>query len=57
LNLLANCFPKSQFVGIDLSEEAIKFACVEAEQRDNKNVSFIARDLSRFDGQAPTGHF
>ena len=52
-NLLATWFPNSRFVGIDLSEEAIKFARVEAEQRGNKNVSFIARDLSRFDQQEP----
>ena len=49
LNLLATWFPNSRFVGIDLSEEAIKFARVKADQRGNKNVSFIARDLSRFD--------
>jgi 2-polyprenyl-3-methyl-5-hydroxy-6-metoxy-1,4-benzoquinol methylase len=57
LNLLATWFPNSRFVGIDLSEEAIKFARVEAEQRGNKNVSFIARDLSRFDQQAQPGTF
>ena len=49
--------PNSRLVGIDLSEEAIKFARVEAEQRGNKNVSFIARDLSRFDQQAQPGTF
>ena len=57
LNLLANCFPNSRFVGIDLSEEAIKFARVEAEERGNKNASFIARDLSQFDQQAQPGTF
>jgi methyltransferase family protein len=57
LNLLATWFPNSRFVGIDLSEEAIKFARVEAEQRGNKNVSFIARDLSHFDQQAQPGTF
>jgi 2-polyprenyl-3-methyl-5-hydroxy-6-metoxy-1,4-benzoquinol methylase len=57
LNLLATWFPNSRFVGIDLSEEAIEFACVEAEERGNKNASFIARDLSRFDQQAQPGTF
>ena len=36
LNLLATWFPNSSFVGIDLSEEAIKFARPEAEQRDKR---------------------
>jgi SAM-dependent methyltransferase len=57
LNLLANCFPNSRFVGIDLSEEAIKFARDDADRQGNKNVSFIARDLSRFDQQAQPGAF
>ena len=57
LNLLANWFPNSQFVGIDLSEEAIKIARIEADRQGNKNVSFIARDLSRFDQQAQSGAF
>src|SRR5215475_6955076 len=43
LNLLATWFPNSRFVGMDLSEEAIEFACAEAEERGNKNASFIAR--------------
>ena len=29
LNLLATWFPNSRFVGIDLSQEAIEFACVK----------------------------
>jgi cyclopropane fatty-acyl-phospholipid synthase-like methyltransferase len=57
LNLLAAWFPNSRFVGIDLSEEAIEFACVEAEERGNKNASFIARDLSQFDQQAQPSTF
>jgi 2-polyprenyl-3-methyl-5-hydroxy-6-metoxy-1,4-benzoquinol methylase len=57
LNLLANWFPNSQFIGIDLSEEAIKIARVEADRQGNKNVSFIARDLSGFDQQAQPGAF
>jgi hypothetical protein len=41
----------------DPSEEAFKFARVEGEDRGNKNASFIARDLSRFDQQAQPGTF
>jgi SAM-dependent methyltransferase len=47
LNILAAWFPNSRFIGIDLSEEAIKFARVEAEERVNKNASFIVRDAGR----------
>jgi len=57
LNLLATWFPNSRFVGIDLSEEAVKFAGVEAKERGNENASFIARDLSRFDQQAQPATF
>jgi len=57
LNLLAIWFPNSRFVGIDLLQEAIEFGRVEAEQRGNKNASFIARDPSRFDQQAQPGTF
>ena len=39
LNLLATWFPNSRFVGIDLSEEAIKFARLEAEQRGKSSMA------------------
>ena len=48
---------RARLEGIDLSEEAVEFACVEAEERSNKNASFIARDLSRFDQEAQPGTF
>ncbi len=46
---LAQLFPASQFVGIDLSEEAIAFAKGEAKRRSLKNIEFRAKDLSDFD--------
>jgi 2-polyprenyl-3-methyl-5-hydroxy-6-metoxy-1,4-benzoquinol methylase len=47
LNRLARQFPKSRFVGIDLSAEAIAYARREALGLEN--LQFEARDLSDFD--------
>jgi SAM-dependent methyltransferase len=44
---LARAYPRSTFVGIDLSEDAIRWAAEAATGLDN--VSFEARDLSTFD--------
>jgi SAM-dependent methyltransferase len=57
INLLAAAFPRCSFVGYDLSEEAIAFARTEAYQRANRNVEFVARDLSNFDETAEPGAF
>jgi SAM-dependent methyltransferase len=57
INLLAAAFPKCSFVGYDLSEEAIRFARTEAHQRANRNVEFVARNLSDFDETAQPGVF
>jgi SAM-dependent methyltransferase len=57
LNRMAEWFPASRFVGLDLSEEAIAFARQEAERRGNGNVVFSARDLSRFDKEAEQAAF
>jgi len=57
VNLLAKTFPRSSFVGYDLSEEAIAFAGTEAHQRGNENVEFVARNLSDFDETAEPGAF
>jgi 2-polyprenyl-3-methyl-5-hydroxy-6-metoxy-1,4-benzoquinol methylase len=46
---LAELFPESRFVGIDLSEEATAYARQEAAARGLLNVVFVARDLSDFD--------
>lgn len=43
---LAGHFPNSRFVGYDLSEEAIRWARAEADDRGLKNVRFEIRDLA-----------
>jgi 2-polyprenyl-3-methyl-5-hydroxy-6-metoxy-1,4-benzoquinol methylase len=49
---LAQAFPKSTFVGMDLSREAVEHGRGEAKARGLANVSFIAADLSDFDSKA-----
>jgi SAM-dependent methyltransferase len=50
---LAERFPRSRFVGIDLSPEAIGFARDRAAERGLANVEFEVRDLRSFDEDAP----
>ncbi len=57
LRLLAAEFPKSSFVGYDLSDEAIEFARAEAREAGLENVVFEKRDLTSFDKDAPEGAF
>jgi len=57
LNLMAGMFPNSQFVGLDLSEEAVAFATEEAKQQGHKNVEFVSRDLSDFADAAKDEQF
>jgi 2-polyprenyl-3-methyl-5-hydroxy-6-metoxy-1,4-benzoquinol methylase len=57
LNRLAELFPTSRFVGMDLSKEAIQAACEEASAKDLKNVEFRSVDLSAFDGMAEPESF
>ena len=54
---LAELFPNSHFVGMDLSEEAIRNARAEASVRGLKNVEFLIADLSDFDATAPPESF
>jgi 2-polyprenyl-3-methyl-5-hydroxy-6-metoxy-1,4-benzoquinol methylase len=54
---LAELYPASRFLGIDLSEEAIADARAEAQRRGVKNVRFLARDLSHFDRTADPDAF
>ena len=49
---LADEFPRSQFVGMDLSPEAIAHARAEAESRQLRNIEFVQIDLSNFDQTA-----
>ncbi|QKT03853.1 methyltransferase domain-containing protein [Ectothiorhodospiraceae bacterium 2226] len=57
LNLMAQQFPRSRFVGYDLSDEAVQRARGEAFSRGLGNVHFEARDLSRFAEEAPAQAF
>lgn len=57
LNRLAELFPKSRFVGMDLSKEAIRAARDEASAKRLKNVEFAAVDLSDLDRTAEPESF
>jgi ubiquinone/menaquinone biosynthesis C-methylase UbiE len=57
LNRLAELFPKSRFLGIDLSKEAIRAARDEASTKGLKNVEFAEADLSEFDRTAESESF
>ncbi len=46
LNALAATYPRSRFVGMDLSPEAISYAAEEASKAGRSNIEFIAADLS-----------
>lgn len=54
---LAELFPNSRFLGIDLSEEAVATAARTASEKGLTNVRFIARDLSDFDERAEPDRF
>ena len=45
VNLMAQHFPKSNFYGYDLSNEAISDAIKEAQDMNNSNVSFKIQDI------------
>jgi cyclopropane fatty-acyl-phospholipid synthase-like methyltransferase len=57
MNRLAELYPDSRFVGMDLSGEAIRSARAAAQEKGLRNVEFIARDLSGFDETAEAGAF
>ncbi len=52
LHKLAALYPRSDFVGIDLSEEAIEYARSAARDAGLNNVEYRAADLSDFDQTA-----
>jgi 2-polyprenyl-3-methyl-5-hydroxy-6-metoxy-1,4-benzoquinol methylase len=54
---MAQRYPASRFVGIDLSEEATTAARTAAAESGLGNVEFIARDLSGFDEGAEEGAY
>jgi 2-polyprenyl-3-methyl-5-hydroxy-6-metoxy-1,4-benzoquinol methylase len=57
LNRFAELYPKSRFVGFDLSPEAIAMAKADAATRGLANVDFQVRDLSDFDRAAEPAAF
>jgi SAM-dependent methyltransferase len=57
LNRLAELFPNSRFVGMDLSKDAIRAAREEASAKGLNNVEFVAIDLSDFDQTAEPDSF
>jgi SAM-dependent methyltransferase len=57
LNLLAEAFPKSTFVGYDLSDDAIEFARAEAKRQGHDNAAFHARDVTDLDSSAEPASF
>jgi 2-polyprenyl-3-methyl-5-hydroxy-6-metoxy-1,4-benzoquinol methylase len=57
LNRLAVRYPRSRFVGMDLSREAIDYARQQAAQAGCNNIEFLAADLSDFDRSAPHESF
>jgi 2-polyprenyl-3-methyl-5-hydroxy-6-metoxy-1,4-benzoquinol methylase len=52
INRLAKLYPASEFVGMDLSEEATTYARKEAAAQGLTNVEFVERDVSDFDRSA-----
>jgi 2-polyprenyl-3-methyl-5-hydroxy-6-metoxy-1,4-benzoquinol methylase len=49
LNLMAQAFTNSRFVGYDLSEEGIAAARAEAQRKGLENARFEVRDVTTFD--------
>lgn len=54
---MAELYPRSEFVGLDLSDEAIGWARNEAEKKGLENITFIAKDASDFDKTAEPNSF
>jgi 2-polyprenyl-3-methyl-5-hydroxy-6-metoxy-1,4-benzoquinol methylase len=57
LILMAGMFPKSRFMGFDLSPEAINWGRETAERHGVINLGFEVRDLSDFHETAPRNGF
>jgi 2-polyprenyl-3-methyl-5-hydroxy-6-metoxy-1,4-benzoquinol methylase len=57
LNRLAELFPASAFLGMDLSADAIEHARAEALRTGLRNISFAVKDLSDFDRTAEAERF
>jgi ubiquinone/menaquinone biosynthesis C-methylase UbiE len=57
LNRLAELFPRSRFVGFDLSDHALAEAERGARANGSRNIEFVVRDLSDFDRDAESDAF
>jgi ubiquinone/menaquinone biosynthesis C-methylase UbiE len=57
LNRLAALYPKSEFVGMDLSADAVAFARELAAGAGRNNISFVVADLSDYDQRAEPESF
>ncbi|MCI0586296.1 MAG: methyltransferase domain-containing protein [Planctomycetes bacterium] len=57
LNRMAELYPRSRFVGLDLSEEAVGLARAEASRKRLGNAEFEAVDLGDFDETAEPGRY
>jgi ubiquinone/menaquinone biosynthesis C-methylase UbiE len=57
MNRLADLYPRSTFVGMDLSPQAIRFARDEASKKRLNNIEFLVVDLSNFDDVADPESF
>jgi len=49
LRRLAELYPRSRFLGLDLSPDAIAYAREEASRQELQNIEFVAVDVSDFD--------
>ncbi len=54
---LAELFPNSRFIGMDLSQEAIEFARREVSEKGLSNIEFVAADLSDFNESGQSESF
>ncbi len=54
---MAQAFPASEFVGYELSEEAVSYGRDKAKEAGLNNVTFEVRDLTTFDEDAPEDAF
>jgi 2-polyprenyl-3-methyl-5-hydroxy-6-metoxy-1,4-benzoquinol methylase len=57
MNRLAELYPQSRFMGMDLSADAIRFARAEALRNGLDHSEFVAVDLSTFDETAEPESF
>jgi ubiquinone/menaquinone biosynthesis C-methylase UbiE len=57
LRLMAEAFPQSEFVGYELSEDAIEYGRAKVKEAGLENVTFEIRDLTTFNEDAPEAEF